>query len=161
MIGPEVALAVALSMVGGHDLNAGRLPVCANRVISQVVKRVGCTVGDTKCWYRSGGFCTDHVEKRLAAGGAAAVPMGAVAPEGVQAGDVAAFATRAHYAFVERVVRDKSGAAVAVELSEFNFGSCWVDEVAMVTERFGLLGRRRVALRDVDGGFLRARPVSR
>ncbi|MGB8930032.1 MAG: hypothetical protein WCC48_02150 [Anaeromyxobacteraceae bacterium] len=162
MIGSLSALALALLPVAGHDANAGNLPVCANRVIRQVVRRVGCTVGDTRCWTRAGGFCTDHIEKRLGArrdGGAD--PMAPVATEQVRTGDVAAFASRAHYAYVEEVLRDRAGAPVAVELSELNFGTCWVDEGAMVTERYGLLGRRRVVVRDVDGGFLRARSPSR
>jgi hypothetical protein len=146
----------------GHEANAGSLPVCQNRVIASVVKRAGCTIGDTRCWSRAGGFCTDYVEKRLAASGAGApAKLAAIAPEEVRQGDVAAFASRAHYAFVERVVRDSAGTAVSVDVAEFNFGSCWVDEGAMVTERFAVVGRRRVALRDVDGGFLRARTVPR
>ncbi len=158
---PRLALmALVASANGGHDLTAGALPVCSNRVINGVVKRVGCTLGDTKCWIRSGGFCMDYIAKKLGARRTARTArLEGVKPEEVARGDVAMFSARAHYAYVERVVRDEHGAAVAVDLSEYNFGTCWVDEGAMVTEKYGLVNRRAsVPLRDVDGGFLRPRP---
>jgi hypothetical protein len=81
--------------------------------------------------------------------------------EALRPGDVAVFAARAHYAYVEGVARDKAGRVLSVDLSEFNFGTCWVDKEILVTDQFKLLGRRRgVAVRDVDGGFLRAVPAS-
>jgi hypothetical protein len=124
-------------------------------VINQVVKRAGCTLGDARCWYRSGGFCNDWVERRLGKGRAAkATPIDLAA---VRKGDVAVFASRAHFAYVERVVRDAGGKPVAVDLSEYNFGACWVDAESMVTEKYKLVNRRsNVPVRDVDGGFLRA-----
>jgi hypothetical protein len=158
----QLLLALALTAGEGHESNAGHLPVCSNAVINQVVKRVGCTLGDAKCWLRSGGFCGDHVEGRIAAARPGAklqtVP---VRPDEVARGDVAVFAARAHYAYVEAVVRDKAGRPVTVDLSEFNFGTCWVDKGLMVTDRYKLVGRRAgVAVRDVDGGFLRPRSVA-
>lgn len=160
MISWPAALALAASAAGGHAWNAGNLPVCANRVINQVVKRVGCTVGDTRCWTRSGGFCTDYVEKRLGKGRAAQATR--VGPDEVEKGDVAIFASRAHVALVEGVIKDGRGRAVAVDVAELNYGTCWVDADALVTEKYGVVSRRRgVALLDVDGGFLRPPPGTR
>lgn len=160
----SAALLIALVVAtGGHEFNAGALPVCSNRVIGAVVKRARCTLGDTRCWLRGGGFCMDHVEGRLKLGGPAAdARFDSVQPGDVRAGDVAVFNARAHYAYVEAVVRDPGGRPVAVDLSEYNYGTCWVDRDLMVTDHYKLLNRRAaVALREVDGGFLRARPVSR
>jgi hypothetical protein len=154
---------MALGSGDGHQSNAGELPVCRNRVINEVVKRAGCTVGDTRCWNRGGGFCMDYVERRTAGKGSAA-PARRVEVKGeeVRSGDVAVFRSRAHYAFVERVIKGEDGRPVAVDLSEFNFGTCWVDEDAMITDQYKLLNRRLgVPLRDVDGGFLRADPGGR
>lgn len=157
----HVLLALALAAGEGHESNAGSLPVCGNGVINQVVKRVGCTLGDSRCWLRSGGFCGDYVEARIAAARPGAkLQTAPIRPDEVTRGDVAVFASRAHYAYVEAVVRDKGGRPVAVDLSEFNFGTCWVDKGLMVTDQFKILGRRiGVAVRDVDGGFLRPRSV--
>lgn len=160
VLGAVAALAVA---AGGHGLGADSLPPCANRVINEVVKRAGCTVGDTRCWTRSGGFCTDWVEKRAAAvtkRAAKELRLVPVTPEQVAKGDLAVFAARAHTAFVERVVKDRQGRAVAVDLSEYNFGSCWVDPAAMATEKYGVVGRRLgVPVGEVDGGFQRPVPA--
>jgi hypothetical protein len=125
-----------------------------------VVKRSGCTLGDVRCWYRSGGFCTDYVAQRLGKERAArAAPIDRAT---VKKGDVAVFASRAHMALVEAVVRDGQGRPVAVDLAEFNFGTCWVDPESMVTDRYKLLSRRRgVPLGDVDGGFRRVGPGAR
>jgi len=151
----RLALALATLAAGGHESNAGNLPVCANRVIGEVVKRAGCTLGDARCWARSGGFCNDWVEQRLGKGRAAGAAP--IAPDEVRKGDVAVFASRAHYAHVDGVVRDAAGRPVAVDLSEYNFGTCWVDAESMVTEKYKVVNRRRsVPLSDVDGGFLRA-----
>lgn len=112
---------------------------------------------------RSRGFCTDHVEER-ARPKRSAKPgqMTRIRPEEVAKGDVAEFASRAHYAYVEGVVRGEDGRPVAVNLSEANYGTCWVDAESMVTEKYGVVSRRtRVALGEVDGGFLRPRPVAR
>lgn len=158
------ALAVALALAAGHAADAGNLPDCANRTINEVVKRSGCTVGDTRCWVRSGGFCTDWVARSVApaAGRGAAARLEPISPEQVRRGDVAVFAARAHAAVVERVVNDGAGRPVAVDVSEYNFGGCWVDRGAMVTEKYGVVTRRRaVPLRDVDGGFMRAPTAAR
>jgi hypothetical protein len=155
-------LALSLAQGGSHVLTTGDLPVCSNRVINEVVKRVGCTLGDWNCWKKSGGFCADHVEGRLGAvKPGRAMKLESVRPEEVAKGDVAVFASRSHYAYVERVIKDAKGRAVAVDLSEFNFGSCWVDRDLLITDRFKVLGRRTgVALPEVDGGFLRPRPAA-
>lgn len=159
------ALAALLLAIGGHGADAGSLPACPNKVINQVVQRAGCTVGDTRCWTRKGGFCTDWVEKRASEVTKRPLKdlhLQPVAPGQVAKGDLAVFASRAHTAFVERVAKDRQGRAVAVDLSEYNFGTCWVDPGAMATEKYGVLGRRLgVPLGEVDGGFQRpvvARP---
>ncbi len=155
---PWLALtALAVSAGEGHALNAGALPVCSNRTIHAVVKRAGCTVGDARCWMRSGGFCVDYVQKRTRVGPSSnAMQMKSIEPEEVRKGDVAAFVARAHYAYVERVVRGADGKPVAVDVSEYNFGTCWVDREIMVTDQYKIVNKRSgIALRDVDGGFLR------
>jgi hypothetical protein len=158
---PSVALSalLAVSATAAPRLGAGTLPVCSNRVIVEVVKRVGCTLGDVRCWNTRGGFCNDYVEERIRAERPVeAFDMGPVAPGQVAKGDVAVFLARAHYAYVEAVVRDRSGRAVAVDVAEYNYGTCWVDKNAMVTEKYKLLNRRvAVPIQDVDGGFLRHR----
>ena len=162
MIAPALLVALGVAAASGHGGDAGRLPVCGNRVIGAVVRRIGCTLGDARCWLRSGGFCTDHVEQRLAGPrGRGAMQLAPVSPQEVRPGDVALFGARAHYAYVEAVVRDTRGNPTAVELSEFNFGTCWVDKEMMVTDQYKVLNRRSVSLADVDGGFLRARPVGK
>lgn len=159
----QLLVALAVSASDGHGLDAGVLPVCSNRVINQVVERAGCTVGDTRCWYRSGGFCTDYVERKVATDRPGkALSLGKIGLEEVEKGDVAVFVSRAHYAYVEGVIKDKAGRPVAVDVSEYNFGTCWVDKEAMVTEKYKAVNRRsRVAVAEVDGGFMRPRPAVR
>lgn len=162
MIAWLVLVALATSAgEGAHAADAGVLPVCSNRVVNEVVKRAGCTLGDGRCWARSGGFCTDWVEARVAAAaGGKAMRLEAVDPEQVRKGDVAVFAGRAHYAYVERVVVGAGGNAVAVDVSEYNFGRCWVDEEAMVTDQYEVVSRRRgIPVAEVDGGFMRPHAV--
>lgn len=163
MITVPLLATLVVTAGAGHATDAGNLPHCANRVIAEVVKRARCTVGDTRCWTRSGGFCTDWVEKRAAAVTKRPVKdlrLVQVAAELVAKGDLAVFAARAHTAFVERVARDPQGRAVAVDLSEYNFGTCWVDPGAMATEKYGVVGRRLgVPLAEVDGGFQRPVPA--
>jgi hypothetical protein len=156
-------LALVLSAEADHGRNAGGLPVCSNRTINEVVKRVGCTVGDARCWLRSGGFCNDYVEQRLGAGRPdQALELVSIGLQEVARGDVAVFAARAHYAYVEGVRKGKDGQVVAVDLSEHNFGSCWVDKESLVTDQYKALGRRSaLPVGEVDGGFLRARPAAR
>jgi hypothetical protein len=153
---------LALSAGEGHESNGG-LPICGNAVINQVVKRVGCTLGDARCWRQSGGFCANHVEARVAAAQPGVkLQLFTVRSQEVRPGDVAVFAARAHYAYVEAVASDKAGRPVAVTLSEYNFGTCWVDRELLVTDQFKVVGRRDgVVLRDVDGGFLRPRPAAK
>jgi hypothetical protein len=141
---------------------AQELPPCSNAVIQKVVKRVGCTLGDERCWIRAGGFCTDYVEQRiLASAPGKKMELVGVATGEVRPGDVAVFLEAPHYAWVERVERDAAGKPVAVDVSEYNFGTCWVDDELMVTDRYKLLNRRAgVPIAAVDGGFERPRPVS-
>lgn len=154
-------LTLALA-AGGHELDLRSLPVCSNRVIGQVVKRVGCSLGDYRCWSTRGGFCADYVEARLAAEKKQAGDTRSVRPEEVRAGDVAVFSARAHYAYVERVITDSKRRPVAVDLAEYNYGSCWVDPDLLVTDKYKVVNRRAaVALKDVDGGFLRPAPAAK
>ena len=153
-------LAVLMLLVSavGHISFASELPVCSNRIINEVTAKVGCTVGDARCWFSKGGFCTDYIEimSRRRQPGKALQLKNIMRPEDVKKGDVALFISRAHYAFVESVVRDKSGKPVAVNLSEYNYGTCWVDEQNMVTEKYKIVNKRfGVPLGKVDGGFLR------
>lgn len=139
-----------------------RLPICSNRTINEVVKRAGCTLGDARCWRNAGGHCMDHVDARMRARGIPDdAPLESIQPGDVAPGDVAVFAARAHYAHVDRVIRDPAGRAVAVDVSEFNFGTCWIDRSVLVTDRYGVVSRRAgVPLGSVDGGFLRARSAA-
>jgi hypothetical protein len=159
----QVLVALALAAGEVHRPGALLLPICSNRIINEVVKRSGCTVGDTWCWYRSGGFCTDYLERRVAAGPRGqALRLEPIGPDEVRAGDLAVFLSRAHYALVEGVRRDQAGRLVSISVSEFNFGTCWVDEENLVTEKYGAVNRRgAVPPGEVDGGFLRARPAAR
>lgn len=154
---PLGALAAFVVAASGHAASTAVLPVCPNRVINQVVKRAGCTLGDTRCWFRAGGFCMDYVEQRAGRGRTLALDRMVEVRRGeVQPGDVAVFLSRAHYAYVERVAKDAQGTAVSVDLSEYNYGTCWVDRNALVTDQYGAVNRRRgVAVGAVDGGFLR------
>jgi hypothetical protein len=158
-----VLAAVAALAAGGHALGPASLPVCRNRTLAAVVERVGCTVGDARCWMRSKGFCTDWIEARLRADQPGkALRVEPVAAAEVRAGDVAVFSARVHYAYVERVIAGPDGRPVAVDLSEYNLGTCWVDRDVMVTDQYRTVSRRAaVAVAAIDGGFLRARPVAR
>lgn len=151
-------LLVLIVEVGVRTATASELPVCSNRVINEVTSRVGCTVGDVNCWLTSGGFCTDYVEKKTRRGQSGKkVQLKPVNASDVRKGDIAQFALRAHYSYVESVVKGKDGRPVAVNLSEYNFGTCMVDEQSMVTEKYKIVNRRsRVPINDIDGGFKRA-----
>jgi hypothetical protein len=160
-----IALVLALDLAaaaGGHAMDAWGIPWCGNDVVGEVARRVGCTLEDAACWERRGGFCTGHVEARVLAGRpSGAVTLQPVDPSEVAPGDVAVFAARAHYAYVEAVTRDAAGRTVAVTVSETNFGTCWVAKDLMVTDRYGVVGRRvGVPVSAVDGGFLRAKPAA-
>ncbi len=136
---------------------AADLPFCSNRVINEVTARTGCTVGDTGCWLSSGGFCTDYVEKMTRRGKTGPSPrLRAIPASNVRKGDVAQFNSRVHMAYVERVARDGNGKPVAVDLTEYNYGKCLVDEQALVTDTYKVRTTRTgVPIKDVDGGFLR------
>lgn len=146
------ALLVSLT---GIDAYADELPVCSNRVINEVTKRSGCTVGDAKCWFANGGFCMDYVQKRTQSPKQS--QWQTIRAEMVKKGDIAQFySPRAHYAFVESVVRDKQGRPRAVNVSEYNYGTCWVDPDIMVTNTYKIVTRRTgIPISSVDGGFLR------
>jgi hypothetical protein len=158
---PGVALVLALATA--RLALAQELPPCRNAVLQRVVRRVGCTLGDERCWVRAGGFCTDYVEQRILARAAGrTMELVSVEAADVRAGDVAVFFEAPHYAWIERVEKDATGRPVAVDVSEYNFGTCWIDDELMVTDRFKVLGRRRgIALAAVDGGFRRPTPVLR
>ena len=137
---------------------ADDLPVCSNRTINEVTSRAGCTVGDSRCWLRSGGFCTDYVQKKLnLIPSSLTIVWTTVQPGDVRQGDIAVFNYRAHYAYVESVVRDKLGKPVAVNVTEYNYGTCLVDEQPMVTDKYKIVNKRSgILLNSVDGGFIRA-----
>ncbi|AJE02475.1 hypothetical protein [Geobacter pickeringii] len=120
---------------------------------------MGCTVGDARCWLTNGGFCTDYVENKARRGqGGKQAQLKPIEPGDVKKGDIAQFASRAHYSYVESVVKGKDGKPVAVNLSEYNYGTCLVDEQSMVTDKYKVINRRMaVPLSAVDGGFLRPR----
>jgi len=141
-----------------NDAYADDLPVCSNKVINEVTKRSGCTVGDTKCWFAQRGFCTDYVQSRIASPQSAKPDKWLqVSPEMVKKGDIAQFySPRAHYAFVESVVKDKQGRVNAVNVSEYNFGTCWVDPDAFVTNTYKIVTKRSgIPVGAVDSGFWR------
>jgi len=152
-----MVLSMLLVCAGLKIASASDLPICSNRVINEVTTRVGCTVGDSKCWLSSGGFCTDYVEKKSRRGQTGKpIQLRKISSEDVKKGDVAQFVSRAHYAYVESVVKDKSGKPVAVDLSEYNYGVCMVDEQSMVTDKYKVINKRLgLPLSKVDGGFLR------
>ena len=134
------------------------LPVCSNRVINEVTKRVGCTIGDSRCWLTKGGMCTDYIQKRVGQPGKTVQLNKHIRPEDVRKGDVAQFNARIHYAYVESVVKDRKGKPVAVNVSEYNYGTCWVDQSTLVTDTYKKVTKRsNIPLSSVDGGFWRLR----
>lgn len=150
-----LSVMMILSLAG--MASASDLPVCSNRIINEVTKRAGCTVGDSRCWLTKGGFCTDYIEqnyRKIKPG--KSIKLEKISENDVKKGDVAQFNSRAHYAYIESVVKGKDGKPVALNLSEYNYGVCWVDEENLVTEKYKIVNKRRnVPLSDVDGGFLR------
>lgn len=158
MINKRVLVLLAVFMFAGSQVSYAELPVCSNRVINEVTKRIGCTVGDSKCWLSKGGFCTDYILKMIRRGqpGKEIRLNKKVRSEDVKKGDVALFISRIHYAYVESVVKDKKGKPIAVNVSEYNYGACWVDQPSMVTDQYKKVNKRYgISLSDVDGGFLR------
>lgn len=159
MISRLVLVLLALLILMDSRLCYAYLPVCSNSVINAVTARVGCTVGDPKCWLSKGGFCYDYIQKMaMQRQSGKTIQLKNIKAGDVKQGDVAQFNSQAHYAYVESVVRDNSGKPVAVNLSEYNFGTCWVDESSMVTDKYKKVNRRSaLPLNKVDGGFLRFR----
>ncbi|MDA8241070.1 MAG: hypothetical protein M0Z67_11965 [Nitrospiraceae bacterium] len=158
MIIKRILAVLATVMLGTTQVCYAELPLCSNRIINEVTTRVGCTVGDSKCWLTKGGMCTDYIQKMISRGqpGKTLQLARQVRPEDVRKGDVAQFNARVHYAYVESVVRDKSGKPVAVNVSEYNYGACWVDRDTMVTNKYKKVNRRSgIPLSAVDGGFWR------
>lgn len=150
-------LVFMLLSAGTSPVFADDLPVCSNRIINEVTRRAGCTLGDAKCWFRNGGFCTDYIQKRS---GRTQLLKPAewqpVNPDQVRPGDVAQFNSRAHYAYIESVVKDKQGRLAAVNVSEYNYGTCWVDTDFLVTNTYKSVTKRtNIPLNSVDGGFWR------
>lgn len=152
-----VSIIIVLACLCSHSAGAAVLPFCSNRTINEVTSRIGCTVGDKKCWLSKEGFCTDYLNKMTVQSGKKANGVWTpVRPVDVRKGDIAIFNSRTHYSYVESVVRDKKGKPVAVNVSEFNFGTCWVDDQAMVTDQYKVRNNRAgVPLASVDGGFWR------
>lgn len=145
---------MAFFMLGASHVCYAELPVCDNRVIQEVTKRVGCTIGDSGCWLAKGGMCTDYIQKKAGQPAKAIQLNKRVSPENVRKGNVAQFNSFAHYAYVESVIKDKKGRPVAVNVSEYNHGACWVDQSTMVTDEYGKVTRRSgIPLSSVDGGF--------
>lgn len=152
----ELVISAILALTAGQMSYAAELPVCSNRVINEVTKRIGCTVGDSRCWLSKGGFCTDYIQKMAGQPGKAIQLNRKIRPENIKKGDIALFSSIPHYAYVESVVRDKDGKPVAVNVSEYNYGDCWVDQDMMVTDKYFKVNRRfRILLSNVDGGFWR------
>ena len=143
----------AVLLYAGSSVSyAAKLPVCSNRIVNEVTTRIGCTVGDEKCWLTHGGFCTDYVQKMtINKKNTSPIQSG-----NVKKGDIAQFNSRAHYAYVESVVNGRNGKPVAINVSEYNYGTCWVDEQTMVTDKYKVVNKRfNIPLNKVDGGFLR------
>lgn len=150
----KVALFSAV-MFWAANVCYAELPVCSNRIISEVTKRAGCTVGDSRCWLTKGGMCTDYIQRMVGHGKPVRL-NNRISPEDVRKGDVAQFNSRAHYAYVESVVKDNNGKPVAVNVSEYNYGGCWVDRATMVTDKYKKVSRRNgIPISKVDGCFLR------
>ena len=149
---------LALYVCAGFQISyAEMLPVCSNRTIAEVTTRTGCTIGDSRCWLTKGGFCTDYVESKARRGRTGkARQFKKIRLQEVKKGDIAQFNARAHVAYVEGVVTDKNGKPVAVNVSEYNYGVCWVDEETMVTDKYKVVNKRAgIPLGSVDGGFFR------
>ena len=154
MINKRVLVIIAAFVLGTSHVCHAELPVCSNRVINEVSKRVGCAIGDSKCWLSKGGMCTDYIQNMTNT-----VHLNKqIRPGEVRKGDVAQFISRAHYAYVERVIKDRHGKPVAVNVSEYNYGTCWVDQSMMVTDQYKKVNKRSdIPLSSVDGGFWRPR----
>jgi len=153
----QLVISVVFALAAGQMSYADELPVCSNRVINEVTKRIGCTLGDQKCWLTHGGFCTDYVQKMTMNKKTGTTSQwNPIQAEDVKRGDIAQFNSRAHYAYVESVVKDKNGKPVAINVSEYNYGTCWVDEELLLTEKYKIVSKRfNIPLNKVDGGFLR------
>ena len=158
MSGKRVLVLLAVVLFAGVQASrAAGLPVCSNRVVSDVMKRTGCSIGDKRCWLSKGGYCTDYIRITTGNGQPGDADQWArVLPEDVRKGDVARFRSRLHFAYVESVQSDKNGKSVAVDLSEYNYGDCWVDRENLVTDKYMMVNKRSgVALGSVSGGFWR------
>lgn len=139
-----------------ENVCCAELPACSNRVIQEVTKRSSCTVGDHGCWLTKGGMCTDYIQRKAGLPGKPLQLNRRVSPEKVRKGDVAQFNGRAHYSYVENVIKDKNGRPVSISVSEYNYGTCWVDRSTMVTDTYGKKTLRSgIPLDSVDGGFWR------
>lgn len=111
--------------------------------------------------YYGNGYCTDYVNSKLRTrvrGDAETWPANTPVAE-VRPGDVAIFRREGHVAWVERVVVDR-GRAIAIDVSEQNFGSGWVNRECRVTTNFGKTTfRKGVPLARVDGVYREATPT--
>lgn len=151
-----VLLAVFAFVSAGICLGQS-LPDCGGDAINEVTKRIGCTVGDAACWLSKGGYCTDYIEIKTPRPQSGKPPRWEKISAGsVEKGDVAVFLSLSHYAYVESVTRDGGGRPISLDLSEYNYGGCWVDRSNMVTDKYKTVNKRYgVDPNIVDGGFLR------
>jgi hypothetical protein len=158
MIDRRAYVLLLISLFAGGWSYAADLPVCGNHIINKVTERVGCTVGDAKCWLTRGGFCTDYVQMMASRGqpGKTIQWSNRIRPEDIRKGDLAQFNSRVHYAYIEKVMKDLDGKPVAIDVSEYNYGNCWVDQATLVTDKYKTVNRRSgIPVASVDGGFLR------
>ncbi len=149
---------LAMFVLLSANVCSAQLPTCSNRVIREVAKRAGCTIGDSRCWLSKGGMCTDYIQKMAGQADKPVQLKRQVSPEDVRKGDIAQFNSRAHFAYIEKVIKDKNGKPVAIDVSEYNYGTCWVDFSTMVTDNYKKVSKRlNIPLNKIDGGFLRPR----
>jgi hypothetical protein len=149
---------IAVFLLGHVRICYAELPVCSSRIINEVTKRAGCAIGDAECWLAKGGFCTDYIQNMAGRNrsGKSFQLSKKIRPEYIRKGDVALFIARVHYAYIENVRTNKKGQPIAIDVSEFNYGSCWVDRDTLVTDKYKKVGRRSgLPLNSVDGGFWR------
>ena len=96
--------------------------------------------------YLGRGYCTDYIFDQTGQrqSGDAKNWAGDHNLSLLKKGDVAIFdfGTYGHVALVETVNRDSAGTPVSVDLSEWNYGSTYVNEACAVTNAFGVRGTR-------------------
>ncbi|HZS46011.1 MAG TPA: CHAP domain-containing protein [Blastocatellia bacterium] len=102
-----------------------------------------------------GGYCTDYIKFRTGKkqSGDAHLWVGNVNVKDARAGDVAIFPYAAdgfgHVAYIERANKDSRGNPVSFYISEWNYGSQWVDRACAVTNLFHKPNYRTVQINQV------------